>query len=413
MVKRNPNIAKLPGGYLFPEISKRKKAFLAKHPDAKLISLGIGDTTEPIPASIIGGLIKGAAALGTKDGYTGYGPEQGYPEVRKRIAERLYHNKVEMDEVFVSDGTKCDIGRLQLMFGSDTTIAVQDPSYPAYVDTCVIVGQTGDYDQSAKQYHNVVYMPCTPENSFFPSLDNVPRTDLIYICSPNNPTGAVASREQLTELVAFAKRNNSIIIYDAAYSIYIRCPDLPKSIYEIEGAREVAIELGSFSKMAGFTGVRLGWSVIPKELTFDDGTPIRQDWNRITSTLFNGASNIAQAGAIAALEPEGLAAMMNLTDFYLENVKILKAALEGQGHTVYGGTDAPYLWVRFPGKTSWETFEDLLQTLHIITTPGSGFGPSGEGFVRLTAFGHRATIEDAAQRLARYQLSPAQVGHSE
>jgi LL-diaminopimelate aminotransferase len=402
MVKRNPHIAKLPAGYLFPEIAKRKKLFLEKHPSAKLISLGIGDTTEPIPHSITGGLIKGAAALGTKDGYTGYGAEQGLPELRRRLAERIYDNKVDMNEVFISDGSKCDIGRLQILFGPNATVAVQDPSYPAYVDTSVIAGQTGDYDPETKQFRGIVYMPCKPENHFFPELDKMPRADLIYFCSPNNPTGIAATRNQLKQLVAFAKRNHSIIIYDAAYAVYIRHPDFPRSIYEIEGAKEVAIELGSFSKMAGFTGVRLGWSIVPKELLFEDGTPVRQDWNRLTSTFFNGASNIAQAGALIALEPEGMDSIKQMTDFYLDNARIIKSALESQGYITYGGTDAPYIWVKFPLKSSWDTFEEMLERLHLVTTPGSGFGLAGEGFIRFTAFGHRSTIEEAASRLLEY-----------
>lgn len=406
MTKRNPNLAKLPAGYLFPEIAKRKRAFIEKNPAAKIISLGIGDTTEPIPISIVGGLIKGSAALGTKDGYTGYGAEQGLPELRCRIAERIYDDRVDMNEVFVSDGSKCDIGRLQVLFGSEASVAVQDPSYPAYVDSSVIMGQTGSYDQTTKQFKGITYMSCTPENQFFPDLENTPRTDLIYFCSPNNPTGIPATRDQLVQLVAFAKKNHSIIIYDAAYGIFIRHPDLPRSIYEIEGAREVAIELGSFSKMVGFTGVRLGWSVVPKDLKFEDGTPVHQDWTRITSTIFNGASNVAQAGALAALEPEGMTAMKHMTDFYLENARIIKSALESQGNTVYGGTDAPYLWAKFPHQTSWETFEELLEKLNIISTPGSGFGPSGEGFIRFTAFGHRADIEEAAKRLQQYASIP-------
>lgn len=399
MVKRNPNMAKLNAGYLFPEIAKRKKLFLENNPAAKLISLGIGDTTEPIPSCITGGLIKGAASLGTKDGYSGYGPEQGQIELRRRIAERLYQNKVSQDEVFVSDGSKCDIGRLQMLFGREVVTAVQDPSYPVYVDTSVIMGQTGPFNSLGKQYQSIVYMPCRPENFFFPDLSDTPPADLIYFCSPNNPTGAAATREQLQDLVAFARKNNSIIIYDAAYSAYIRHPDLPRSIYEIDGAKEVAIELGSLSKMAGFSGVRLGWSIIPKELRFEDGSPVIHDWGRITATCFNGASNIAQAGAFAAFELEGLESIKQMADFYLENARILKSSLESKGYLTFGGTDAPYIWAKFPHKSSWEAFEDILQNLHIVTTPGSGFGPSGEQFLRFSAFGHRSTIEEAAERI--------------
>jgi LL-diaminopimelate aminotransferase len=399
MVKRNPHFAKLQGGYLFPEINRHKQELLKRKPEADLISLGIGDTTEPIPPHILQGLVQGASQLGTPSGYSGYGPEQGQLILRKKIAEVLYHGKRSADEIFISDGSKCDIGRLQQLFGADCTIAVQDPSYPVYVDTAVAIGQTDHFHQGA--YKGITYMPCLPENNFFPDLETLPRTDLIYFCSPNNPTGAVATKEQLTRLVAFAKKNRSILIFDAAYASYIREHKLPKSIYEIEGAEKVAIELNSFSKMAGFTGVRLAYSVVPHELQFEDGTPVRQDWLRLMTTFFNGASNIAQAGALAALDPEGLQEINAQTDYYLENARLIGSHFRAEGYQVYGGTNAPYVWIKFPGRKSWDVFQELLEECAIVSTPGSGFGPAGEGFLRFSAFGNRKRIEQAIDRLIK------------
>lgn len=397
MVKRNTHFAKLQGGYLFPEINRHKQELLKRKPEADLISLGIGDTTEPIPPHILNGLINGATQLGTSAGYTGYGPEQGQLALRKKIAEVLYHGNRSPDEIFISDGSKCDIGRLQQLFGADCTIAVQDPSYPVYVDTAVAIGQTDHFHEGA--YKGITYMPCLPENDFFPDLNTLPRTDLIYFCSPNNPTGAVANRKQLTDLVHFAKKNRSILIFDAAYASYIRDPLLPRSIYEIEGADTVAIELNSFSKMAGFTGVRLAYSVVPHALQFEDGTPIRQDWLRLMTTFFNGASNIAQAGALAALDPEGLHEMKAQTDYYLENARLIKELFQDNGFKTYGGDNAPYLWVHFPGENSWQVFKDILEECAIVTTPGAGFGPAGESFLRFSAFGNRERIQQALKRL--------------
>lgn len=401
MVKRNPHFTKLHSGYLFPEIFKRKRAFLEKNPDAPLISLGIGDTTQPIPPFIAHHLAQAAQALGTQEGYTGYSAEQGMLSLRQSIAEIIYHNQVEAHEIFISDGSKCDIGRLQVLFGGGASLAVQDPSYPVYVDTGVMLGQTGHYEKAGHHYAGITYLPCLPENHFFPDLAHTPATDLIYFCSPNNPTGAAATYAQLKELVDFARQNQSILIYDAAYACYIQEENLPRSIYEIPGAREVAIELGSFSKMVGFTGVRLGWSVVPKELLFEGGHPVQEDWNRIHTTLFNGASNISQKGGWAALQPQGQAEMRELIRFYMDNANILKRTLEELDYQVYGGKNAPYLWIRFPHLSSWKVFETLLENAHLVSTPGSGFGPRGEGFIRLSAFGHRAQIEEAASRLQR------------
>ncbi|KAL3675452.1 hypothetical protein R1sor_025400 [Riccia sorocarpa] len=410
-VKRNPNFAKLQAGYLFPEIGRRRAAHCAKYPDAKVISLGIGDTTEPIPSVITDGMKNKAHGLSTLEGYSGYGAEQGEGPLRAAI-QKLYakispNTGVKPSEVFVSDGAKCDIARLQMMFGSDVTIAVQDPSYPAYVDSSVMIGQTGLYQAESQQYSKIRYMKCTPENDFFPDLASTPRSDVIFFCSPNNPTGAAATRKQLEELVAYAKRNGSIIVYDAAYSIYITDDSRPKTIYEIPGAREVAIEISSFSKFAGFTGVRLGWTVVPEELMYADGSPLGEpfpvikDFNRVMTTSFNGASNIAQAGGLACLSDEGWKAMEELVGFYRENVDILVSALNSVGLRTYGGENAPYVWVHFPGESSWDVFSKILEKAHIVTTPGSGFGPGGEGFVRISAFGHRENILEAAERLKK------------
>ncbi|CAI5964123.1 unnamed protein product, partial [Closterium sp. NIES-64] len=455
-----------------PQIARRRRAHLEKHPDAKIISLGIGDTTEPIPDVITAAMAKRAQGLSTPAGYSGYGAEQGEQALRAAICATWYSKLgITEDEVFVSDGAKCDIARLQMMFGADVTMACQDPSYPcipiptgravravstpaflvpphaplrpAYVDTSVMMGQTGLYVPETQQFGNVTYLRCTPENDFFPDLASAPRTDIIFFCSPNNPTGRAASRQQLQQLVDFARTNGSIIVYDCAYAIYIE-DDSPKSIYEIPGADEVAIETGSFSKYAGFTGVRLGWfvvaietgsfskyagftgvaietgsfskyagftgvrlgwSVVPAALRYADGHPVRADFNRVTCTCFNGASNVSQAGGLACLSPEGLEAMASLVSFYKENAAILKSTFQSLGFETHGGDNAPYVWVRFPGRSSWDVFAEILEKADIVTTPGSGFGPGGEGFVRASAFGNRANIEEAARRITKLYSS--------
>ncbi|KAJ4848748.1 hypothetical protein Tsubulata_020463 [Turnera subulata] len=430
-VSRNENMAKLQAGYLFPEIARRRNAHLSKNPDAKVISLGIGDTTEPIPEVITSALSKRALALSTYEGYSGYGPEQGEKPLRTAIASAFYRDLgIGEDDIFVSDGAKCDISRLQMVFGSNVTIAVQDPSYPspnrtyklvgklgekdympcaslvdaiivsmpmAYVDSGVIMGQTGQFQKDVEKYGKIEYMRCTPENGFFPDLSKVSRTDIIFFCSPNNPTGSAATREQLTKLVKFAKDNGSIIVYDSAYAMYMS-DDNPRSIFEIPGAKEVAIETSSFSKYAGFTGVRLGWTVVPKELLFSDGFPVAKDFNRIVCTAFNGASNICQAGGLACLSPEGLKAMGQVIGFYKENTSIIMDTFNSLGFKVYGGKNAPYVWVHFPGRSSWDVFSEILEKTHVVTTPGSGFGPGGEGFVRVSAFGRRENILEACKR---------------
>jgi len=401
-VARNPNFDKLAGGYLFPEIGRRRNAYLEKHPEMadKIISLGIGDTTKPIPDHILSGLVEGSKKLGTVEGYSGYGAEQGQGSLRERIASTLYDGLVQPDEVFVSDGAKCDIMRLQQMFGPGVVSAVQDPSYPVYVDTSVMMGQTGGQNAETGQYDNIVYMPCTAENDFFPDLASLPRADVVYFCSPNNPTGAAATTEQLTELIKICKERGSILVFDAAYAPFIRTPGIPKSIFEVPGAREVAIEVNSFSKYAGFTGVRLGWTVVPSELKFADGTPVKNDFNRVMCTIFNGASNVSQAGGMACLDPEGRAEIDALIEYYLENAGMLRTCMTDLGYEVFGGTDAPYVFIKLPeGKSSWDTFSEILEKAQVVTIPGAGFGPGGEGYLRLSAFAPRESIVEACDRL--------------
>lgn len=407
MIRRNTGFSNLTAGYLFPEIAKRRREYAASHPDAKIISLGVGNTTEPLTPHITSALAKYASALGTPEGYSGYGDEQGNTALREKIARVFYGGKIAPEEVFISDGAKCDIARIQTLFGRDVNVAVQDPAYPVYVDGSVVAGAAGANTGSG--YEGITYMNCTPENNFFPDLTKIQKDSLIYFCSPNNPTGAVATREQLKTLVDFANANGCIIIFDAAYFCFIRDEKLPKSIFEIEGAKTCAIEVNSFSKPAGFTGVRLGWSVVPNELKYADGSSVRADWNRVMTTLFNGASNIAQAGGLAALDDEGLAEMKSLVDYYLENARIIKSALttekfKSAGVEVYSDGNAPYLWVRFPNRKSWDVFDQILDQCRIVTTPGSGFGPAGESFIRFSAFGHRADVEEACRRLENLKL---------
>lgn len=387
-MKRNAYLENLKGNYLFPEIQKRKQKFLEENPTAKILSLGIGDTTEPLPLSVVEAIVAGSQKLGTKEGYSGYGPEQGGRQLREAIASKIYNGKVSPEDIFISDGAKCDIGRLQTLFGGDISVAVQDPAYPVYVDGSLIQG-----------VKEIVYMPCTPENQFFPDLEKTPRTDLIYICSPNNPTGAPASREQLQKLIQFALKKRSIVIFDAAYANFIQSADGVKSIYEIEDADKVAIEVNSFSKLAGFTGVRLAWTVVPESIKYEDGRSVKNDWSRITSTVFNGASNVVQSGGLGVLSDHGWEQAKKVTAFYLENGALLKKAFQDLGYEVYGGVDAPYLWIKTKGMTSWDCFEHFLKTYHLVTTPGSGFGPAGEGFFRVTAFGKRESILEAIDRL--------------
>jgi LL-diaminopimelate aminotransferase len=399
MITRNPCIANIKAGYLFPEIAKRRREYAAAHPEAagRIISLGVGNTTEPVPPHIDKGLTEGARRLGTAEGYSGY-TDEGFEELRKKISAVFYKGAFTAGEVFISDGAKCDIGRLQLLFGAKTPVAVQDPSYPVYVDGSVLIGAAGGW--AGDGYQGVTYLPCTAENGYFPDLAKLPGNALFYFCSPNNPTGATATREQLTALVKAAREKGTVIIFDAAYAEYIRDPSLPKSIFEIDGARTCAIEVNSFSKPAGFTGVRLGWSIVPKELQYSGGESVNADWARICGTIFNGASNIAQWGALAALDDEGVKEMRELCDYYLGNAALIRSALQTLGINCVGGDNSPYIWARFPGRDSWDVFAEILEKCQIVTTPGSGFGPAGQSFIRFSAFGHREAVEEACARLA-------------
>ena len=407
MVERNAGFANLSAGYLFPEVAKRRREYQAKHPDAKIISLGIGNTTEPLTPHISGAMVDYARGLGKKSGYSGYGDEQGNPELRQKIADVLYPKMASPDEIFISDGAKCDIARIQTLFGRKTPIAVQDPAYPVYVDGSVIVGAAGKANKD--RYKGVTYLPCTAENGFFPDLSAIKPDSLIYFCSPNNPTGAASTKAQLKKLVDYALKNGCIIIYDAAYFSFIRDDKLPKTIFEISGARKCAIEINSFSKLAGFTGVRLGWSVVPSTLRYSDGSSVRDDWNRVMTTLFNGASNIAQAGGLAAMDDEGRKETRELVDYCLDNAKLMKETLDGEnfkkaGVKVYYTGDSPYLWVYFPGWSSWDIFDKILDECRVVTTPGSGFGPAGEGYLRFSSFGHRKDVREACTRLSELKI---------
>lgn len=404
MIQRNPGFANLTASYLFPEVARRKNEYSKAHPDAKVISLGVGNTTEPLTPHIAKAMSDYALALGTAQGYSGYGDDFGSADLREKIAKEFYPNEnITADEVFISDGAKCDIARVQTLFGHEVNLAVQDPSYPVYVDGSVIIGAAGTNDGSG--YKGIVYMPCTAENNFFPDLSQVKKNSLIYFCSPNNPTGKVSTKEELSRLVEFALKNECIIIFDAAYSEFITDPNLPKSIFQIEGAKRCAIEVQSLSKPAGFTGVRLGWSVVPNDLKFADGTSINKDWQRLMTTLFNGASNIAQQGALAALDETGREEMRSVIEYYLENARIIeKTVRKWENAEVFFTGNSPYLWVRFAGQKSWDIFDKILDKCRVVTTPGSGFGPAGESFIRISAFGHRADVEEACRRLEKFSL---------
>jgi len=399
MAKINANYRKLKAGYLFPEIGRRVRLFREQNPQTLVHRLGIGNTTEPLAPTVVAGLREGAERLGSAETYTGYGDEQGEEDLRTALARFYERRGVSLDpgEIFVSDGAKPDAGNIQSIFSTESRVAFQDPAYPVYVDTNVIAGRSGEYDSRAGNYTGFVYMPCSQENNFIPVPPDEP-VDLIYLCSPNNPTGAVANHRELKRFVDYARANRSVIIFDAAYAEYISDPDLPKSIYEIKGARECAIEINSFSKFAGFTGVRLGWSIVPQDLVVEDSEPgeVNRLWFRRQTTFFNGASNISQRGGFAVLSEKGLAECRSLIDFYMENARIIREGLESLGLTVFGGVNAPYLWLKTPGGlSSWEFFDKLLHETGAVGTPGSGFGPSGEGYFRLSAFGHRGDIEKA------------------
>lgn len=405
MARVNEHFLKLQAGYLFPEIGRRVAKFAAEHPEAKIIRMGIGDVTEPLPPAIVEAMHKAVDEMGRRETFRGYGPEQGYDFLRNAIAENDYHARganISADEIFISDGSKCDTGNILDIFGTDNVVAVTDPVYPVYVDTNVMAGRTGAVD-SAGRFAGLVYVPVTAENNFVPALPDR-RVDLIYLCYPNNPTGTVVTREVLTRWVDYARQNNSLIFYDAAYEAYISTPDIPHSIFEIPGAREVAIEFRSFSKTAGFTGTRCAFTVIPNSLTgtTSDGTKveIHRLWNRRHSTKFNGVSYPIQRGAEAVYSPSGKEQVRAIIDFYMTNARQLREGLQSLGLQVFGGVDAPYVWLKTPNQMrSWDFFDRLLSTSHLVGTPGSGFGPSGEGYFRLSAFNSRENVAEALRRL--------------
>ncbi len=384
-MKRKPQLELLKKNYLFVEVAARVEAYRKRHPNKELISLSVGDTTEPLLQTVTDELVRKSQALGTKEGYQGYGLEEGAIDLREKIAASVYKNHFSKEEIFISDGAICDLGRLTAFFGSGSRIAIQDPSYPGYSDAAKLL--------DAKE---IVYLPCHREGHFFPDLRLVKEVDLIFFCSPNNPTGYAATFDELQKLVAFAKKSKALILFDAAYAHFIQ-GRAPRSIYEIPGSEEVAIEVHSFSKLAGFTGVRLGWTVVPKALKYEGGEPINPDWKRFITTIYNGTSSIVQAGGVAALSDEE--GSQKVIKHYMENTKLLKETLEKKGYPVYGGVDAPYLWLDCGGQDSWELFDEFLEKKGLITMPGVGFGKNGAGFIRLTGFGNRTTILKAVERL--------------
>ena len=403
----NEHYLKLTAGYLFPEIGRRVQAFCDANPAANVIRLGIGDVTEPLAPAVIQAMHMAVDELAARSSFRGYGPEQGYDFLRVAIAKHDYQARgaeVDADEIFVSDGSKCDSGNILDVFGEDNVIAVLHPVYPVYVDTNVMAGHTGPADASGR-YGGLVYLPVTADNDFIPELPRE-RVDLIYLCYPNNPTGVVATKEMLKRWVEYAQQNGSVILYDAAYEAYITAPAIPHSIYEIDGAREVAIEFRSFSKTAGFTGVRCAFTVIPKGLKAKtrDGREIAIHplWNRRHCTKFNGVSYPVQRCAAAIYSPEGKQQVRETIEFYLANARLVREALAKLGIQVYGGVNAPYVWLKTPGNlSSWDFFDKLLHAAHLVGTPGSGFGACGEGYFRLSAFNSRANVEEAVQRFAK------------
>lgn len=407
MVWINENYLKLKAGYLFPEISRRVKAFVEAQPTSAegLIRCGIGDVTEPLPASAREAMKKAVDELGDRRTFRGYGPEQGYEFLREAIAEHDYCSRgldVQADEIFVSDGSKCDTGNILEIFGADNVIAVMDPVYPVYVDTNVMAGHTGEADESGA-YRGLVYLPCTEENQFVPALPEQ-AVDLIYLCYPNNPTGTVATREQLTNWVSYARQHGAVIFYDAAYEAFIQDSRVPRSIYEIPGARDCAIEFRSFSKDGGFTGVRCAFTVIPKTLMGKcrDGRPhsLHALWSRRHSTKFNGVSYPVQRAAEALFTERGRAEVRDLIDHYMGNARILREAAAVSGLRVFGGEHAPYIWVKCPkGLGSWEVFDRMLKEARVVITPGAGFGRAGEGYFRISAFNSRENAQEVARRL--------------
>lgn len=406
MVKINENFLKMEDSYLFSTVANKVSKYQQDNPDKNIIKLGIGDVTKPIANKIIEQMKKAVDELGNSNTFRGYGPEQGYEFLRKAIVKYDYERRgiqILPDEVFISDGSKCDCGNIVDLFDINNKIAITDPVYPVYLDTNIMSGRTGKYNTETGKYDGVIYIPCTSENDFIPELpQEVP--DIIYLCFPNNPTGTVISKEELARWVKYAKENNSIILYDAAYEAFITEENIPHTIYEIEGAKEVAIEFKSFSKTAGFTGIRCAYTIVPKELKIklNNGKEVSLNklWNRRQCTKFNGVSYITQRAAEAIYTEEGQKEIKENIKYYLENAKIIREGLDEVGIQYCGGINSPYIWIKVPNNMkSWEFFDMLLEKANIVGTPGVGFGPSGEGYFRLTAFGERKNTEEAMKRI--------------
>lgn len=405
----NEHFLKLPNNYLFSDIAKKVNAFKVSHPKTDIIRLGIGDVTQPLPKASIEAMHKAVDELAHKETFHGYGPEQGYDFLIEAVIKNDYAPRgiyLEPSEVFISDGAKSDTGNIGDILRHDNSIGVTDPIYPVYIDSNVMCGRAGVLENG--KWSNVVYMPCLSENNFIPEIPNR-RIDIVYLCYPNNPTGTVLSKAELKKWVNYALENDTLIFYDAAYESYIQDPDIPHSIYEIKGAKKVAIEFRSFSKTAGFTGVRCGYTVVPKKLTAatleGERIPLNRMWNRRQCTKFNGTSYITQRGAEVIYTPEGKEQVKATINYYMTNAKIMKEGLESTGLKVFGGENAPYLWVKTPnGIGSWKFFEQMLYEANVVGTPGVGFGPSGEGYIRLTAFGEREDCEEAMKRIKKWIL---------
>ncbi len=401
MVKINDNYLKLPGSYLFSEVARRIAAYTAAHPQATITKLSIGDVTRPLVPAVIEAMHKAVDEMGTAEGFHGYGPEQGYPFLREAIAQHDYAARgvdIQADEIFVSDGAKSDCGNIGDIFGVDNVVAVCDPVYPVYVDTNAMAGRAGEYQEELGKWNKLIYMPCVEANGFSPEPPKE-KADIIYLCFPNNPTGAVANREQLKVWVDYANQNGSVILYDSAYEAFITREDIPHSIFEIEGARTCAIEFRSFSKTAGFTGNRCAYTVVPKELE-RGGVKLNTMWNRRQTTKFNGVPYVVQRGAAAIYTPEGRKQIMDNIAYYQNNAKIIREGLTAAGLECFGGVDAPYIWLKTPnGMGSWDFFDLVLDKANVATTPGAGFGPSGEGYIRLTAFGETEATRQAVERI--------------
>ena len=406
MIKINENFLELQESYLFATIAKKVAEYSKENPDKKIIKLGIGDVTRPIPDAVLEAMHKAVDEQAHTETFRGYGPEQGYDFLREKIKEYDYKTRgvdIDISEIFVSDGAKCDCGNIVDIFAKDNKVAITDPVYPVYLDTNVMAGRSGKYDKESGKYKNIVYIPATSENNFVPQLPKE-KVDMIYLCYPNNPTGTTLTKAQLAEWVKYAKKNKAIILFDAAYEAFISDEDVPHTIYEIEGAKEVAIEFRSYSKTAGFTGIRCAYIVIPKELKgyTESGEEVELNklWNRRHCTKFNGVSYVTQRAAEAIYTDEGKRQVRENINYYKENAKIIKQGLEEAGYTVYGGTNSPYVWLKLPdGMKSWDFFDKLLSEANVVGTPGVGFGPSGEGYFRLTGFGTKENTKEAIERI--------------